>query len=148
MAWFMYCEGFAASSWIGAAWSGESGVPEEVPLRLPSLVISITEGRPQIGHSKAIQTVLRSKWNSKDPAVQPKARKEGLKVNQRPRGGCPLRSGQPDGYCPARNRVPKILRDNESLPMDLRIEGKPIKGVSHQFLKGCAKNRQNSGSER
>jgi len=34
--------------WRGAAWSGESGVPEEVPLRPPSRVIPVFEGRPQL----------------------------------------------------------------------------------------------------
>jgi len=47
--------------WRGVAWSGERGMPEEVPLQLPSQVIPVTEGRPQIGHSKAIRMGSRSK---------------------------------------------------------------------------------------
>jgi len=47
--------------WRRAAWSGERGVPEEVPLRPPNQVIPVTERRPQIGHSKAIRMGPRSK---------------------------------------------------------------------------------------
>jgi len=94
--------------WRGAAWSGGRGVPEEVPLRPPSKVIPVTEGRPKLDTQRRSVWVQGVKRKEQGPRRAAK-RKEGLKVNQRPRGGCPLRPGQPG---PARNVVPEILRDS------------------------------------
>jgi len=50
-------------------------MPEEVPLRPPSQVIPVIEGRPQIGHSTVIRMVPRSKGTSKDLVVRPNGRR-------------------------------------------------------------------------
>jgi len=133
--------------WRGAAWNGESGVPEKVPLRPPSQVIPVTEGKPQIGYSKAIHMVPRSKREEQGPRRTVK-RKEGLKVNQRPRRECPLRSDQPGGYGPARNRVPKILRDSDWVSTNgFEDQGKTDWGRLTPIFEGMRKkSAQNSRS--
>jgi len=56
--------------WRGTAWSSESGVPEEVPLRVPSRVLAPSpRGSPSDWTSKC--DPYGSGGNGKDSAVQP-----------------------------------------------------------------------------
>jgi len=138
-AWFVYYKGFAATLlerssvewWKWRAWGSAATASEPSYPRL--------RREAPIGHSKAIHTGR----NNQDPAVRPNGRRVSRSIRD-------LGKGTHFDLASRAGPTPQETDESqkywgtaaESPPMDLRIEGKPIEGASHQFMRGCAKNRR------